>query len=90
MAQQNKTKSIVPKRFSYSYSFEKYIQSCFPSFSIDNAKKYDFYSNKNAKYLFYKFNDWAESMEVKKLLIHHVAKTEDDFSLRTIEGRNSL
>ena len=27
LAQQDETKSIVPKRISYSYSFEKYIQS---------------------------------------------------------------
>ena len=83
-----KKKSIVPKRFSYSSSFEKYIQSYLPSFSIDNAEKYDLYSNKNAKYLFYKFNDWAESMEGEKFLIRHVAKTKDDLSLRKIEGRN--
>ena len=66
MAQQDETKSIVPKRFSYSYSFEKYIQIFLPSFSIDDVEKYDLYSNKNAKYLFYKFNDWIESMEGKK------------------------
>ena len=48
LAQQNEAKSIVPKRFSYSYNFEKYIQSDFPSFSIDDAEKHDLYS----KYLF--------------------------------------
>ena len=57
LAQQDETKSIVSKQFSYSYSFEKYIQSYLPSFSIDGVEKYDFYSNKNAKYLFYKFNN---------------------------------
>ena len=55
-------------------------------FSIDDAEKYDFYSNKNAKYLLYKFNDWIESMEGEKLLIRHTAKTKDDFSLKTTES----
>ena len=55
-------------------------------FSIDDAEKHDFYSNKNAKYLLYKFNDWIESMEGEKLLIHHTAKTKDDFSLKTTES----
>ena len=31
---QDETKSIVPERFSYSYSFEKYMNSFLPSFSI--------------------------------------------------------
>ena len=71
LAQQDKTKSVVPKRISYSYSFEKYIQSYLPSFSIDDVEKYDLYLNKNAKYLLYKFKYWRESMEGEKLLIRH-------------------
>ena len=66
LAQQGETKSIVPKRFSYRYSFEKYIQSYSPSFAIDDTEKCDLYSNKNAKYLFYKFNDWIESKRKRK------------------------
>ena len=31
---QDETKSIVPERFSYSYRFEKYMNSFLPSFSI--------------------------------------------------------
>ena len=38
--------------------------------------------------MFYKFNDWIESMKEEKLLIRHTAKTKDDFSLKTIEGRD--
>ena len=88
LAQQDETKSVIPKRISYSYNFEKYIQSYLPSFSIDVVEKYDLYSNKHTKYLFYKFNDWIESMEGEKLLIRHTAKTKDDFSLKTIESRD--
>ena len=88
LPQQDETKSIVPKQVSYNYRFEKYIKSYLLSFSIDEAKKYDRYSNKSAKYLFYKFNDWIESMEEDKLLICHTAKTKDDFSFKTIESRD--
>ena len=41
LPQQDETKSIVPKQVSYNYSFEKYIKSYLPSFSIDKAEKYD-------------------------------------------------
>ena len=90
LVQQDETKSIVPKRISYSYSFEKYLQSYLPLFSIDDVEKYDLYSNKNAKYLFYKFNDWIESTKGEKLFMRHTAKTKDDFSLEGIEGRDRL
>ena len=70
LAKQDETKSIVSKRISYSYSFEKYIQSYLPSFSIDDVEKYDLYSHKNTTHLLYKFNDWGEFTEGEKLLIH--------------------
>ena len=43
LAQQDETKSIVSKRFSSSYNFEKYIQGYLSSFSIGDTGKYDFY-----------------------------------------------
>ena len=70
LVQQDETKSIVPKRLYYSYSFEKYIQSYLPSFSRDDLEKYNLYSNKNAKYLFYKLNDWMESMKKTSYSLH--------------------
>ena len=58
IAQQNDETAYVPKKMSYCNSFEKYIDSFLPSFSIDDVEKFDLYSNKNAKYLFYKFSDY--------------------------------
>ena len=74
LAQQDETNSVVPKRIFYSYSFEKFY---LPSFSIDDAEKYDLYSNKNAKYLFYKFNDWIESQDllsIFQMLYYHYGR----------------
>ena len=53
LAQQDDAKATVPKRIPYHYSFEKYTNKYLPSFSIDNAEKYDLYANKNSKYLFH-------------------------------------
>ena len=57
LAQQDESKQFIPKRISYYYSFEKYMRNDLPSFSIDEIEKLDMLSNKNAKYLLYKFND---------------------------------
>ena len=50
IAQQDETTVIIPKRISYHCSFEKYINKYLPSFSIDNAEKFDLFANKNYKY----------------------------------------
>ena len=85
--QQDETKSIVPKRLSYSYNFEKYIQSYLPSFSRDDLEKYNLYSNKNAKYLFYKLNDWMESMKETSYSLHGKKKKKDYFSSKSTGKR---
>ena len=56
ITQQNDQTATVPKKFSYHHSFEHYVQNFLPSFSLDDVNKFDLYSNKNAKYLFYRVN----------------------------------
>ena len=88
MAQQGETKSIIPKRIFYHYSFEKYINKYLPSFSIDDAEKFDLFANKNLKYLFYKFNDKIEALGREKRNIRYTAKMKDSISLKKIEERD--
>ena len=72
--QQDELKQFIPKRNSYYHSFRKYTRSYFPPFSLEEIDKLDLLSNKNAKYLLYKFNDWIESMGAEKKLIRHTRK----------------
>ena len=62
LGQQDESKQVLPKRISYHYTLEKYIKNYLPSFSVEEAEKLDLLSNKNSKYLLYKFNDWIESL----------------------------
>ena len=87
IAQQDQTKTIIPKRISYHYSFQKYISKYLPSFSIDDAKKFDLFVNKNSEYLFYKFNDQIEALGGEKRIIWHTVKMKDSISLEKIEER---
>ena len=57
VAQQVESKLPIPKRNSCDHSFEKYIKSYLPYFPVDEVKTFDCFSNKNSKYLLYKFND---------------------------------
>ena len=89
LAQQDESMAIIPKRFSYHYSFEKCVKNFLPSFSADDIKKFNLFSNKNSKFLLYKFNDWIESLQsAEKLYIHHTDKLQDSISLKIIEKRD--
>ena len=88
LAQQDESKQFIPKRISYHYSFEKYIRSYLPSFSTEEIDKFEILSNKNLKYLLYKFHDWIESMHAEKILIRHNSKVKDEVGLQKIEEKN--
>ena len=45
-------------------------------------------SNKNLKYLLYKFNDRIESMNAEKYLIKHTSKIKDEVGLQKIEEKD--
>ena len=66
IAQQNDQTAPLHKRISYHYSFKQYIQNFLPLLSVDDVKEFDLYSNKNAKYLFYRFNDYIKISGEKK------------------------
>ena len=87
LAQQDETKQIIPKKTAYHHSFEKYIKGYLPSFSIEEAKKFDLHSNKNSKYLLYKFSDWKESLGAEKRLIRCTSKAEDSYGLKKIKEK---
>ena len=72
LAQQHESKQIIPKRISYHHSFERYTREYLLLFSLEEIDKFDMLSNKNSKYLLYKFNDWIESMNAENILIIHI------------------
>ena len=45
LTRQDDQTAPVPKKIQYDNSFEKYTQNFLPSFSIDDAEKFDFYAN---------------------------------------------
>ena len=63
------------------------MRNYLPSFSLDEIEKLDMLSNKNAKYLLCKFNDWIESLGAKKKLIRHISKVNDIVGLQKIEKK---
>ena len=65
-----------------------HIDGFLPSFFINDVKKFDLYSNKNAKYLFYRFNDYIRAYGNKRKKIKHTQKIKNSVGMQKIEERN--
>ena len=88
LSRQNDEAAYVPKKWSYSNSFEQYISSYLQQFSIEDQEKFDLLSFKNSKYLFYRFNDFIKSYGNPRYKLLHTKKLLDTVSVEKIEKKN--
>ena len=89
LSQQNDEAAYVPKKFSYSDTFEKYITSFLQMFSIDDQEKFDLLAFKNSKYLFYRFNDFVKMYGNPRYKLLHTRKMLDTVGLQKVEEKNN-
>ena len=89
LSQQNDEAAYVPKRFSYSNTFEKYITSFLQMFSIDDQEKFDLLAFKNSKYLFYRFNDFVKIYGNPRYKLLHTRKMLDTVGMQKVEDKNN-
>ena len=57
-------------------------------FIFHEDKKYDVLTNKNSKYLFYRFNDYLERIFEPIKPVHHNIITNGDLALEVIQNEN--
>ena len=88
LSQKNEEAAYVPKKFSYSNSFENYITQFLQNFSIDDQEKFDLLSFKNSKYLFYVFNSFVRLYGNPRYRLLHTRKMKDSVALEKIEDKN--
>ena len=89
LVQQDQTKQFIPKHISHYHSFERYMKQLLPAFSVEESEKYHLLTNKNSKYLFYKFNNCTEFSNAEKIRIRHSSKVKDDIGLIKIEEKDN-
>ena len=80
LAQQDNTKKFIGKTISYYGQFEKYIKQYL-------SKKPDIATNKNFKYLLYRFNDWIYSLDAEKIKIKDSSTVKDDVGILGIQKK---
>ena len=88
IAQQNEQAANITKNFSDRNSFEAYISQFLQAFSMDNVKKYDLFAHKNAKYLFYRFNDYIKGYGSHRRKIKHTSKMKDSVAMQKVEEKS--
>ena len=76
LSQKNEEAAFVPKKISYSNSFENYIIQFLQKFSIDDQEKFDLLSFKNSKYLFYVFNSFLRLYGNTRYKLLHTRKMD--------------
>ena len=88
LSQQNDEAAYVPKKMSYSKSFEEYISKFLQQFSIGIQEKFDLLAFKNSKYLFYRFNDFIKAYGNPRYKLLHTRKMLDMVGVKKIEEKS--
>ena len=57
------------------------------AFSIDDVEKYDLFTHKNSKYLFYRFSDYIKTYGNSRHKIKHTRKMLDTVGIQKIEEK---
>ena len=78
----------MPKIFSYKNCFEAYISQFLQAFSIGDVEKYDLFVHKNAKYLFYRFNDYINAYGNRRQKNRYTRKLKDSVGMQKIEDKS--
>ena len=90
IAQQNQQAADIPKKFSCRNNFEVYIRQFLQAFSVDGVEKYDLFANKNAKFLFCRFNDYVKTYGSHRRKIKHTRKMKDSVGMQKIEEKSKV
>ena len=60
--QQNENHSFIDHDFYYNSSYDEYFREFLNDITGEENEKYDYFTNRNAKYLLYRFNDMLQTM----------------------------
>ena len=83
-----KPKQLSKKKLIlYAYSFENYI-SFLQEFDFDEVDKFDLHTNKNVKYIFYRYNSYLELTHQTKQIIRHAKNVKNKVGLKKTQNKD--
>ena len=87
--QENQSKAEIKHcYFTFTDSQEDYFEWLVHDFKGNEDQKYDVLTNKNSKYLFYRFNDYLECIFEPIKPVRHSVIADDDLALEVIQNEN--
>ena len=79
--QQDTNKKTLKTKFSFSRNFNQYIREFQVGIKAQDEDKYDMLTNKNSKFLFYRFNDFLQMRNQDMRLIRYSIIVQDQEAL---------
>ena len=84
---QDETKQVVHATLTYKDSFPNYLKYFLDDINNETVEKFDFFTNKNVKYLFYKFNNYLLFNELNTVPVWHSKINENKIVMEEIQNR---
>ena len=75
---------------TYADSFSNYIKYFLDDIDAETVDKFDFFVNKNVKYLFYRFNNYLLFRSLPTVPVRHSKIAENKFVLKEVQNRDWL
>ena len=86
--QENQSKANIKYHFTFTDSYKDYFEWLVHGFKGNEDQKYNILTNKNSKYLFYRFNDYLEHILEPIKPVYHSVITDSDLALDVIQNEN--
>ena len=85
---QNKTKKKTPATLIYKDSFLNNLRYILDIIDVETVDKFDFFTNKNVKSLFYKFNDYLLFNGLNTVAVRHSKIAENEIIMKEVQNRD--
>ena len=85
--QQDETKKIIYANLTYIDSFSNYLKYFLDDLD-KTVEKFDFFANKNVRYLFYKFSDYLLFNRLNAVPVRHSRINENKIVVEEIQNRD--
>ena len=88
MRQQDDTKKIIHATVTYKDSFSNYIKYFLDDIDAETVDKFDLFTNKYVKHLFYKFNNYLLFRNLPTVPVMHWKIAGDEIILKEARNRD--
>ena len=85
---QDKKKKLINASFSYGGDFRTCITEFLMGIDVETDNRFDMLTNKNVKYLFYRYNDFLLSKNLPTISIRHSKIFENYNAVEEIQSRS--